>query len=405
MSSLVGVAVLAAVSVTAAVGAGGCHAAPGASPPTTLGLPQALSYDAVFVACGPDNAIEVINAETQVRTPSAIFLENTSFPHYMTLSHDRSKLIVTAGVVGLATQANTGAANAALALDAADGGAEDAGGGAEDGGGGAPDAGPPTGNDAGAVNEGAVLVLNAATGVTIRGAFTGTASLNTVFGPDETELWTAQGGSPGKALVLLANSLATKTTVDVQNGPTHVSISSNGRYAFVVNAGSNSVSAIDTVSKKVTSTLPVGKDPLTTAQGSNGLAYVESADKTLTAIDAQSLVVKRTYDLGFTAGAAAYGPDGSVWVTDFTNGKVVLFDANSSLRQRDIDTGAGAYGVTFSADGKKAYVSNQLANTVSVIDVPQRKVIVRIPVGNRPNWVLFRAKDKGSTAGAGDGGG
>jgi YVTN family beta-propeller protein len=40
--------------------------------------------------------------------------------------------------------------------------------------------------------------------------------------------------------------------------------------------------------------------------------------------------------------------------------------------------------VTLTPDGKRAYVANAGANSVSVIDIASRKEITRIPVGQVP---------------------
>ena len=41
--------------------------------------------------------------------------------------------------------------------------------------------------------------------------------------------------------------------------------------------------------------------------------------------------------------------------------------------------------VTFSPDGQKAYVTNRLDDTMSVIDTKTRKVIATVPVGDEPH--------------------
>jgi YVTN family beta-propeller protein len=47
--------------------------------------------------------------------------------------------------------------------------------------------------------------------------------------------------------------------------PVHVSISPDGAHAYVTNAGSNSVSVIDTSSNAVSATVPVGVHPVDAA--------------------------------------------------------------------------------------------------------------------------------------------
>ncbi|WP_394826809.1 YncE family protein [Pendulispora albinea] len=382
--------------------------------PITLGLPQPITYDAVYVVNGTGNAITVIDAEKDFVNPSKIFLKNTTFPHYLSLSNDRSKLLVTAGAVG---------------SPSGDGGTDGGTDGAADAGDAGNEAGatltaasapaPEVRNDGvDALHEGehaegqghgigAVLVLNAATGTTIKGRFTDGAVQSAVFGANEDEVWAAESTTPGNVLVMLTTTLVNKASIKVGDQPGRISIAQNERYAFVANTASNSVTAIDTATKIVpkNGTIAVGNGPIGAWQGPDDLAYVENAgDTTITAIDTRTLEVRRTFKLGFVAGAVGYGADNTIWVTDPKGGRVVLFSA-TGVKTWEIPTGAGAYGIAFSDDKKTAYVANSIANTVSVINVAGRIVRLRLNVGGNPNWVLFRPKDKnGPGLPGGDGG-
>lgn len=68
---------------------------------------------------------------------------------------------------------------------------------------------------------------------------------------------------------------------------------------------------------------------------------------------------------------------------------VYLSDADTKLGE--IATGAGAHAITF-AGKSTGYVTNQEANSVSVIDVATRMVTKTIPVGKKPNGVVWRQK-------------
>lgn len=50
-------------------------------------------------------------------------------------------------------------------------------------------------------------------------------------------------------------------------------------------------------------------------------------------------------------------------------------------------TGAGAHGVVVDREGRYAYVTNMYANSVSVLDVKDRKVVKTVPVGKTPNGI------------------
>jgi YVTN family beta-propeller protein len=54
-------------------------------------------------------------------------------------------------------------------------------------------------------------------------------------------------------------------TVGVGASPAHISVSLDGAHAYVTNAGSNSVSVIDTNTNAVSATVPVGRRPVNAA--------------------------------------------------------------------------------------------------------------------------------------------
>jgi YVTN family beta-propeller protein len=239
--------------------------------------------------------------------------------------------------------------------------------------------------------EPAILVLDSRDGATQLARKLENMNHNAVFSPDGQEVWTSQMTSPGSVLVLDASNLQAKTTIPVGDEPAEVTFAPDGRHAFVANSGSDSVSIIDVGSKMVVETIEVGENPVGAWPGSDGVMYVDNeAGKSLTAIDASTLDVVQTYDLGFTPAMAAVSPASELWVTDTDNGKVVIYSATDNDRVGEIATGDDAHAIVFSPDDQTAYVTNQHADTVSVIDVASRAVVDTIEVGSKPNGVVFR---------------
>lgn len=311
-----------------------------------------VTYDALFVVNGGDSTVSVINTETN-EVAATIRLKNASFPHHLYLSADRSKMLLAVPGMDL-SMGHTGGMHGMM---------------------------------------GAVMLLDAASGRTIKARMLDMMNHNAIFSPGGAEVWTSQMMQPGEALVLDAATLATRETIAVGDQPAEVTFSADGAYAFVANGGSNSVTVIDAQSKSVVKTIPVGEDPVGAWQGSNGIAYVDNEmGETLTAIDTRSLEVTHTYDLGFMPGMAALGPDDRVWVSDAENGKVVFYATDADMKLGEISTGAGAHAIAFNGDGTTAYVSNQMAGTVSVIDVASSAILTTITVGSKPNGIAWRAK-------------
>jgi YVTN family beta-propeller protein len=91
-------------------------------------------------------------------------------------------------------------------------------------------------------------------------------------------------------------------------------------------------------------------------------------------------------------GMAALGPDDRLWVTDATGGGVAFFATDSDMKLGEVATEDGAHAMAFSGDGTRAYISNQMADTVSVIDVASSTVTTTIAVGSKPNGIVWRAE-------------
>lgn len=115
-------------------------------------------------------------------------------------------------------------------------------------------------------------------------------------------------------------TLATKTTIAVGDMPAEVTFSKDGESVFVANGTSNNVTVIDLTSKKVLKTVDVGKDLVGAWTGDDGAMYVDCEEgKVITGIDAKTMTMMRTYNLGYTPGMARTTPDGSsLWITTRT---------------------------------------------------------------------------------------
>ena len=305
---------------------------------------------------GGDSSVTVIEAATR-SVVGTIELVNAPYPHHIYASPDRATLLVAVPGIDLA--------------------AGHTGGGHGGGHGGA---------------AGAVMKLDATTGQTLAIAELATPNHNAIYAPSGTEVWTSQMATPGDVLVLDAADLTLRQTLPAGAMPAEVTFSPDGARAFVANSGESTVSVFDVASKQAVQTIIVGRTPVGAWPGRDGVMYVDNeTDRTLSAIDPETLVVVRTYDLGFTPAFAAVAPNGELWVTDTDAGTLVVFAAGSVTRVAEVATGAGAHAIAFSDDGAAAYVTNQVAGTVSILDTATRVVQATVVVGAGPNGLVFRA--------------
>jgi len=87
-------------------------------------------------------------------------------------------------------------------------------------------------------------------------------------------------------------------------------------------------------------------------------------------------------------GAPAHGlliPDGkTLWSTSKVNSAIYAYQLSDMKYLGEVKVGLVPDWITATPDGKKMYVANAHDNTVSIIDVPGRKEITRIKVGQIP---------------------
>jgi YVTN family beta-propeller protein len=230
--------------------------------------------------------------------------------------------------------------------------------------------------------------------------------------------------------------------------PNNIAISRDGRKVYVaIIGGKGGVDVIDTVSQKDIKTILTGTEvhnPYVTPDGKFVLAG-SHVDKKLSVIDAETEEVVWTLpmDLGVRPMAMSTNPDGSTkWLflqlTNFNGFAVVDFATRKEINRitlpdvtpgkkivpgggevshgialtKDQKTllvssrrnsalyfysvpdfallgstdlgGKGAAWLSLSPDGKTAYISNSMSNTVSAVDVASMKEVALIPVGYVP---------------------
>jgi YVTN family beta-propeller protein len=218
---------------------------------------------------------------------------------------------------------------------------------------------------------------------------------NAIFNPAGTELWVPQSDSAvGSVFIFSTNTWSLEHTIQVGSLPSEVTFSFDGSKAYVANTGDGTISIIDPIGKNVINTIVTGEDPVGAWSAANGKMYVDNEDaRTITEIDVATDSIISTLHLGFVPGYAAYhASSGELWISDATNGRVAYFSRVNDVwtQQGNISTGDNTHAIAFTQDGTKAFVTNQGANTVSILDVAAHAVIKNILVGESPNGIAIR---------------
>ncbi|MDQ3142872.1 MAG: YncE family protein [Bacteroidota bacterium] len=314
-----------------------------------------ITFPAAFVVNGLGNSISVIdlNNETKVHD---ISLYAAEFPHHVYLNPDKSLL--------------------AVAITGAD------------------LSGGHGGHGGGGTGGYKVQIFNSVTGIIEKEIVLLKLPHNAVFSPNGMELWIPQSGDPSQVLIYSTSDWKKFKEITVGKLTSEVTFASDGSKVYAANTDDATVSIIDPSSKSVVTTLPVGITPVGAWPASNGKMYVDNeTSQTISEIDVASNLITATINLGFKPGYAAYNDQYSeLWVSDADNGKAIFFKlvGNVWIKNGEVATGADAHAIVFNSDGSKAYVTNQGANTISIIDLNTHFKIKDIPVGLKPNGIAIK---------------
>ena len=241
--------------------------------------------------------------------------------------------------------------------------------------------------------KGRLVVMDAIKGTLVKNIELPMMNHNVVYSPDGKEVWTTQMDSMGTALIYDANTFTLKNTIDVGDEPAEITFSADGTKAYVCNGMDNTVTIIDPVTKAVIQTVSVGANPVGAWPSSIGKMFIDNETSgTISVLNVTGNNVSGTINLGFMPGYAAYhSASGELWVSNPMDGKVAYYmdmGGDNWMKHGEFPTGDGAHAIAF--NGNTAYVTNQMANTVSVVNVTSHTTIKTIPVGKKPNGIVIK---------------
>lgn len=314
-----------------------------------------INYPAAFVVNGESNNLSVIKLSDNTISDT-ITLNGATFPHHIYMNPAKTKLAV---------------AITSTDLSAGHGGHGSASSGFK------------------------VQIIDAVTGMIDKEISLAKLPHNAIFNNTGTELWIGQSDTiQSQILVYKTSDWSIQNTINVGKGLSEITFSSNGGMAFACNTLDGTVSLIDANSKMVHTTLSVGMDPVGAWSASNGNMYVDNEmSQTVSEISVSGMSITNTINLGFKPGYVAYHTaSGELWVSDATNGKVVYYTLVGGVWELkgSISTGADAHAIAFNSDGTTAYVTNQGAGSVSIIDVATHTVTKTLSVGLKPNGITLK---------------
>jgi YVTN family beta-propeller protein len=160
------------------------------------------------------------------------------------------------------------------------------------------------------------------------------------------------------------------TSRAVGSYPTGVAASPDGKYVYVANSGSGTVSVLNQVTLATVATVPVGVGPngIDVSPDSAFVYVANSTDNTVSVIAAASNTVVATIPVGSYPLGLAVSPDGTrVYAANMYSNTVSLIQTSDNTVVGSVAGFSYPFGVAFTPNGAYAYVSNYTGNKVSVI--------------------------------------
>ncbi|MFD6441292.1 beta-propeller fold lactonase family protein, partial [Peribacillus sp. NPDC060186] len=121
--------------------------------------------------------------------------------------------------------------------------------------------------------------------------------------------------------------------------------------------------------------------------------YIANIDvNTVTIVDSQTKKVKAEIPVGKSPVQLTLSPDeNKLYVSCRYDDKIDIISIEKEKVVDSLDVGIEPYGVVTSQDGKRLYVANHRSSTISVIDLSRKKVESEIEVGDRPRTIAITA--------------
>jgi len=200
---------------------------------------------------------------------------------------------------------------------------------------------------------GKVAVVDTETFKVLREVDAGESPVRPALQPDGQLLWVgndAPGDKEGGVTAIDTASLGKVASIPTGKGHHEIAFPDDGRYAYVTNRGSGTVSVVDVRERRKVRDVRVGPQPIS---------------------------------LGFSAAARA------LYVADGQEGTVYVLDGNSHEVTARIQAKPGLGPMRFTADGRWGLILNSRENAVHIVDASNNRLAHTVPVGETPYQITL----------------
>jgi PQQ-dependent catabolism-associated beta-propeller protein len=200
----------------------------------------------------------------------------------------------------------------------------------------------------------------------------------------------------GKATVIDPETGKIQAEIEVGIEPEGVAVTPDGKKVMVTSESTNMVHVISVPEHKIIANILVGARPREVAFSKDGrYAYVTcevGGEVVKFDVETNKIVqrkkLRREIKLVKPKGIRR-GPDGRFWIATGRGDLVAVLNAETLDVEKQIPVGRRVWGMAFSGDGKRLYVTNSLDGTLSLIDVEKAAEIKRIDTGGMPWGVVL----------------
>lgn len=211
------------------------------------------------------------------------------------------------------------------------------------------------------VNDGHYEVVDVPAGKIIERIYTGGRPHNTLCSVDGKRMYLAPMGNPKKVSIVDVSTHKIIGEVPFSSVVRPVAITKDEKRLFAEVDGLVGIEEADVPSKKMIHRVP-------------------------------AMLADEHKKVGSRSHGLAIRPDEKeIWECDVEHMEVHVYNIGSKGAPKQIATipmGGRVYWLTFSPDGKMAYVSVRSRNETAVVDTESKKIVARIPAGKEPKRLL-----------------
>ncbi|MDB5074464.1 MAG: copper resistance protein CopC [Chloroflexi bacterium] len=199
------------------------------------------------------------------------------------------------------------------------------------------------------------------------------------------------GAEPGTVSKIDIRTMKVLQTYTVGLGPAHIIFTPDHRRAFVTDFRSSDLYELDLQSgttQRITFPNDTCFEPhgIDLSEDEHTLYVACGGGSWIYTVDAVTLKVGKPIITAPGAfGVIVDGPRREVWVTNQTANSLSVVDEKTQKTLTTIPVGKGPALLAVSPDGRTIYVADQSGNQVSVVDAASRKVTATIPVAAQPH--------------------